>query len=106
MPAPAWENLDDFLSLDDFASSATFMLADNSTRVVVGIFDDPVVNAQTGEYDMAIAQPRLTCKAADVAGIRKNDRAVIDGVSYYVDHNPHHDGTGMTVIQLSLDTDA
>lgn len=105
MPAPAWEDLGAFLSLDDFASSATFTLAAGGALVVAGIFDDPVVNASTGEYDMAVMQPRFTCRAADVADVRKNDQATIGGVSYWVDHDPHQDGTGMAVVMLSLNTD-
>jgi len=107
MPAPAWENLDDFLSTDDFATTATFTRENG--QVIPGvrvIFDEPGFNAQTGEYDIAALQPRVTCKWGDVSTLKKNDAAVIDGIAYLLDHNPHPDGTGMAVIKLSRDYEA
>ena len=104
MPAPTWENLDDFLQTEDFATVATFTTA-SGKRGVTGIFDEPTFNAETGEYDMASAAPRFTCKAADVDGVKRNDACVIAGVSYAVDHDPHPDGTGLAVVELSRDLD-
>jgi len=104
MPAPAWENLDDFLSTDDFAVLATFTRAGGQVIPdVPGIFDDPVMNADTGEYDVAASMPRFTCAHARVAMLKKNDAATIGGVAYLLDHDPHADGTGMAVLQLSRD---
>jgi len=107
MHAPAWENLDDFLSTDDFATLATFTRVNG--QVIPGVrvlFDEPGFNAQTGEYDIAARQPRVTCKWRDVSALKKNDSVVIDGVAYLLDHDPHPDGVGMAVIELSRDYDA
>lgn len=107
MPAPAWENLDDFLSTDDFAVLATFTRAGGQVIPNVrGIFDDPTMNAETGEYDVAASQPRFTCAYTPVAALKKNDACMIDGIAYLLDHDPHPDGTGMAVIELSRDYEA
>src|SRR5690606_35376931 len=109
---PAWETLDDFLSLDDFAVLAIFVPAGGVAREPVPvIFDEPYVNAETGEYDMAAGEPRVTCKAVDVIGLKKNDECVIverrqDGTllevaRYVLDHDPYPDGTGMAGVMLS-----
>jgi hypothetical protein len=70
MRAPIWEDLDDFLSTEDFASIATFLTAVGQPRAVTGIFDEPYFNAETSEYDMATAEPRFTCKEADIVGVK------------------------------------
>ncbi len=107
MPAPAWEDLDDFLSTDDFATTAKFSRAGVVTVPrAVGLFDDPTFNAQTGEYDIGASMPRFTGKAADLAGIKRNDDCEIDGVAYVVDHDARADGTGMMTVELSRNFDA
>lgn len=100
MPAPAWEDLDEFLALDEFATTATFTTMGNQVRQVVGIFDEAYFNADIGEYDIATAEPRFTCKQAQVAGLKKHDGCSIGGVQYTLDHDPHPDGTGMAVVML------
>lgn len=116
MPAPSWENLDDFLSVDDFADLATFVPSVGAQREPVPvIFDEPYMNVETGEYDMSTGEPRITCKESDVAGIKKNDECIIkrkrpDGTlvtigTYLLDHDPYPDGTGMACVKLSKDFD-
>lgn len=106
MPAPAWENLDDFLSPDEFADLATFSRHDQViAKDVPGIYDDATMNVEAGEYDMAASVPRFTCAHARVAMLKKNDSAVIGGEAFLLDHDPRADGTGMAVIELSRDFD-
>lgn len=106
MPAPAWEDLSAFLDTGDFAVLATFTRAGGQVIPdVPGIFDEAVMNAEAGEYDVAAGMPRFTCAHAPVAGLKKNDAAVIGGVAYLLDHDPHADGTGMAVLALSRDFD-
>lgn len=100
--SPAWDNLDDFLSPDDFAVSACFILADGrEIAPVFGVFDDPTMNAETGEFDMNVSAPRFTCKASCVAAVKRNDAVHIEGERYEVDHDPQLDGTGMATVYLS-----
>jgi hypothetical protein len=104
MPKPSWENLDDFLQLDSaggFANTATIDLQDGSTITVRGIFDDPYLNAQLGEYDHDTSAPRFLCKAADVTAVRRQDELTIDGTTYDVLTAPQDDGTGMATIKLA-----
>jgi len=105
MPAPAWENLDDFLSTDDFADLATFTPAGGAARPPVpGIFDEPYFDRQLGEYTQGMGEPRFTCKASDVVGIRKHDECTIagePGVKYELVSDPDPDGTGMATVRLA-----
>lgn len=105
MPAPSWEDLDAFLSTDDFAVEAIFIPSETGVprAPVRVIFDEPYLNAETGEYDMASGEPRATCKESDIAGIRKNDACDIGGVRFLLDHDPYPDGTGMACVKLSRD---
>lgn len=100
MPAPAWESLGDFLSLDDFATPVRVTQADGATRTINCIFDEPYYNAELGEYDMASGEPRLTCKESDAAGLKKHDQCVVHGAEYELMHDPYPDGTGMAVVKL------
>jgi hypothetical protein len=107
VPALAWEDPADFLSTDEFATTATFSRGGKViARDVPGIFDDPTMNVETGEYDMNSSAPRFTCALSRVGMLKKNDEAMIDGAAYLLDHDPHKDGTGWAVLTMSVDFDA
>lgn len=101
MPAPAWENLDDFLDLDDFAHAGVVGFQAGGTRTVNGIFDDPYLDAQLGEYAMDSSDPRFTAKESDLVGVRRGDTLVVAGVTYDILTGPQPDGTGMAMLKLA-----
>lgn len=101
MSAPSWENPDAFLQLDDFALEATVTPQGGVSRMIRGIFDEPYLNAQLGEYDADVSDPRLTCKAADVADLTAKDAVGISGITYYLLTGPEIDGTGFAVLRLA-----
>lgn len=101
MTRPAWDDLDPFVSLDDFAVPVLLELQDGTSRAVAGIFDDPYLNTQLGEYEPDVTQPRVTAKASDLEGVTRGDLAVIGGVTYDVMGAPQPDGTGMALLRLS-----
>lgn len=101
MPSPSWENLDDFLNPDEFAVEAVVHFQDGGERAVTGIFDDPYLNAQLGEFDMDTSKPRLLCKEADLAGIGRGDRVTLGGKSYSVLSEPHSTGDGMATLEMA-----
>lgn len=100
MPAPAWENLDVFVNPDDFGVPVVIDLQDGGTRELVGIFDDPFLNAQLGEYEPDTSQPRVTAKTSDLAGVRRGDIATVHGREYDV-MAVEPDGTGMAVMRMA-----
>lgn len=102
MPAPAWDDLSTFLNPDDFGVPVRVVLQDGSTRDFTGIFDDPYLNAQLGEYEADTSRPRITCREADVAGVSRGDTVGVNGCTYDVLSAPHGDGTGMAVLELAL----
>lgn len=105
MPKVAWENLDDFLSTDDFAFTATFVLKSGEIREINGIYDDPYMDADLGEYAADLSEPRFTCKMVDAVGLRRGDTCTIAGEDGQFDvmSDPQGDGTGLAVIRLSHD---
>ncbi|MFW2072633.1 hypothetical protein ACG9Y7_04125 [Acinetobacter gerneri] len=104
MPAPSWENLDHFLQLDDvggFAVTAKISFRDENTREIAGIFDEPYLNAQLGEYEVDDAQPRFTCKELDCVGIKRGDYLTLqNGKQYFIMTYPQEDGTGLCILKL------
>lgn len=101
MPAPAWEDLDAFLDPADFAVGASIETHAGATRVVYGIFDDPYLNAQLGEYDMDTSRPRFLAKEADLAGVQRGDAVTIAGKSYDVLAGAKSTGDGMASLELA-----
>jgi hypothetical protein len=103
---PAWEDLNDFLRADDFAISAVFTLPGGQVLpAVLGIFDDPYLNAQLGEYEVDTTSPRFTGKLSDLRlVVRKSLAAItIDGVTSQFDvlTDVQPDGTGMAVVRMA-----
>jgi len=101
MPAPDWENLDDFLDAEEFAVQAVIELQDATSRTVTGIYDDPYLNAELGEYDMDTSRPRFTCKETDVQGVTRGDTISIDGTVMDIMTSPQPDGTGVALLDLA-----
>ncbi len=106
MPAPSWENLDDFLQTDDqggFAVTATISLQAGGTRTVRGIYDDPYLNAQLGEYELDTSAPRFTTKESSLVGVGRRDTITVPGVGTLdILGEPQPDGTGMSMLKLSI----
>jgi hypothetical protein len=103
MPAPDWENLDDFLDVDEFATAAEIEFQDTelADRAIVGIFDEPYMNAELGEYSMDTVQPRFLCKADAVIGVHRGDVLVIGSDRWDIVTDPQPDGTGMATLALA-----
>jgi hypothetical protein len=96
-----WDDLDAFVNADEFAVKATVRLQEGGTRVILGIFDDPYLNAQLGEYEIDTTRPRLLCKEADVIGVIRGDLVDIDGRVYDVLASAQPDGTGMATLEMA-----
>lgn len=105
---PAWENLDVFLQTDTaggFAVTATVRYADGRQKALIGIFDEPYLDAELGEYRMDDAQPRFLCKSADVVDVKRGDVLMIDRRQFFVMSYPQQDGTGMSILALEWRND-
>jgi len=100
MPSPSFENLNAFFQTDEFATTAVVTSAEGVSRSVVGIFDDPYLDAQLGEYRLDTSSPRLQCSETVLAGINRGDGVVIDGVEYVALAAPKSDGTGLATLEL------
>lgn len=98
---PAWDNLDDFLQLGDFAVPAVVQFQAGGQRSIKGVFDDPSLTAKLGGYDRDDNQVTLTVKASDAAGVRRGDTVTVAGATYDVLTTPKADGTGMAAIPLA-----
>ena len=103
MTGPAWDNLDTFLSTDDFAVDAVLTFQAGGTRAVKVIYDEPYLNAQLGEYEADRTDPRANGKEADFAGVTRGDTLRISSTGQVLDilTAPQPDGTGWAVLQLA-----
>lgn len=106
MPAPAWEDLDDFLRDDDFAVPAVISLQAGGQVQLSVIFDDPNVNAELGDaYTKDTAHPQATCRADLVGAVRRGDTITIQfhtGAQVFdILTAPQPDGTGMAALELA-----
>lgn len=101
MTGPAWDDVEQFVNLDDFAVTVTLRLQDGVVRTFPGIFDEPYLNAQLGEYEVDTSRPRVTCKAEYVVGVTRLDRVDVVGRKFDVLTSPHFDGTGLAILELA-----
>lgn len=105
MPTPKWDNLDVFVDLDDFAFTAT--RDDGGTFPV--ILEEQYLSRELGTYDVdytvEVGNPWITARARDLVGLKKRTRLKIDGVQYWLTHDPQPDGTGMATAKLSRSDD-
>lgn len=103
MPALPWEDLDAFLSVDDFAVDAVLSLQGGETRQIRVIYDDPYLNAELGEYSADTSDPRANGKMADFQGASRGDTLTITSTGQVFDvlTNPQPDGSGWAVLSLA-----
>lgn len=106
MPAPEWEDLDDFLDEEEFAVAVIVMREDGTELSFSGIFEDQYLDAQLGEYRMDTERPRVWCKQVDVPGVQRGDTCTVAGTTYDVLTEPQPDGTGMAMLDLAVKPDA
>mgnify|MGYP002756191401 CR=1 FL=1 len=77
------------------------LASDARMLIAQGIFDDPYLNAELGEYELDSTRPRLTCRWDDVRDVTRGDVVEIDGTAYDVVTNAQPDGTGMGLLALA-----
>ncbi|RQQ37068.1 head-tail joining protein [Burkholderia stagnalis] len=107
MPShPSWDDLDEFLESDEFASLATISLKNGAVlRDVVGVFDEPGMSAGLGTFEQDTTHPTFLCKWSAVSAVRRGDLFVIPddaGVlkNYEAHKTPMRTGDGMAVVHL------
>ncbi|MTH78748.1 head-tail joining protein [Paracoccus aestuariivivens] len=98
---PFKEDLSQFLQVDEFAHACELRLAGGIVREVRGIFDEPFLDAELGEYRFETSQPRLLGRAADFDGVIKGNLITIDGREFDIMGSPQIDGTGMATLRLA-----
>lgn len=101
MPRPIWDELEQFVDSDDFATIVTLQMQDGRERVFPAIYDDPYLNAQLGEYEVDTARPRLNCMEQHVVGVTRGDRVIIGDYTFDILSAPQADGTGFAMLQLA-----
>ncbi|KVW63451.1 hypothetical protein [Burkholderia ubonensis] len=107
MPShPSWDDLDEFLEPDDFASLATITLKGGAVlRDVAGIFEEPGMSAAIGTFEQDTTRPTFLCKWSDVSAVRRGDLFVIPDAAgmlknYEAHKTPARTGDGMAVVSL------
>ena len=101
MPHPPWEDLSEFFDLSEFAVTAVVRRDGTEIGEVRGIFDDPNVVSDLGEYEFDHPTPQFVCKETDVSAVRKGDVLEVIGRVYDIMREPQLDGTGIATLILS-----
>lgn len=101
MPTPAWDDVEAFVDRDDFAVTINLRMQAGETRTFPGIFDEPYLNAELGEYEVDTRLPRVTCLERYVVGVTRGDRVDVAGKKFDVLTTPHADGTGFALLELA-----
>lgn len=96
---PSWDDLSVFVDPDDFGIPVVVMQA-GRTWEFSGIFDDPYLDTQAGEYAFDGAEPRVTAKESDMIGIKRGATCTVNGKDWAVMDAPKQDGTGFAVLRL------
>jgi hypothetical protein len=106
MPAPSWEDLDDFLDEDDFAFPAVIHLQSGGQIPLSVIFDSRYVEADTRDaYVADQAMPVATCKSSLVQAVRRGDTITVTfpygAVTFDIMTAPQGNGTGISEIAMA-----
>jgi hypothetical protein len=90
----------EFLSLDDFAETATYTPLGGGATTIQGIFDAPQASRNITEMmDVTIPAPQFVCRTVDVPNAADGDSITIRSVAYYV-RVVITDGTGISTLML------
>lgn len=104
---PSWERLDDFFQPETaggFGLPAVLRYdVSGDEKTIIGIFDDPYLDTQLGEYIADTSAPRFTCKEIDVLDVRRGDYLIHGGKTYNIMAVPQGDGTGLAILRLEID---
>ena len=101
MLQPGWEDLGAYLNTDEFAVTAVLHPQDDEPRSIVGIFDEPFMDAELGEYRMDQIAPRFLCRADQVADVQRGDVLEVQGRMLDILAAPQADGTGMATLRMA-----
>ena len=101
MPASGFEDVSEFFDFDEFAVEATITRDDGVRIPVAGIFDEPYLNAELGEYELDTSAPRLVVDERQVADVRRGDKVLIGSVIYDIMTAPQSDGAGLATLRLA-----
>ncbi|MBT5286054.1 MAG: hypothetical protein HOL29_08830 [Euryarchaeota archaeon] len=95
------ETADDrLIMLSDFGEQITYSPIGGDSKTVTAIFDQVYESVEVGgSVPIAMSQPRLTLRTADVEGVEEGDGFVVRSLTYAVTI-VMADGTGITEIAL------
>jgi hypothetical protein len=97
------DDIDTFLSTDEFAKGITWVdvgESNNVSHAISAIFDNPGQLQNIGNIGIIIQDITITVKASDVSGLEKRDQFIIDSVTYKI-KDYQDDGTGIMRITLA-----
>lgn len=102
MAALGFEDLSEFFDLNEFATTAILYNA-GGAQEIIGIFDEPSVEAEIGQFEIDTVSLTFRCKASEVVNAERGDRLTIDDRELWLTKLPQADGTGLAVLFLAVD---
>lgn len=86
-----------------FDTPATYTPNGGAAVTIPVIYNAQNESATVYIGDVAASMPQATCKTSDVPNATNKDTLVVGGVTYQV-FNVGNDGSGLTVLTLSIDS--
>lgn len=100
MAALGFEDLGEFFDVNEFATTAT-IYGEGGAQEILGIFDEPSIDAEIGQHEFDTASHKFRCAATDVLTMVRRDRLTIEGRDFWLEKAPQPDGTGLAVLFLA-----
>jgi hypothetical protein len=94
--------VDVFFDTDEFASSAVYVDTAGETHDITVIFNEPFHVQAVGGIEYQSKDPSVLCKSVDVIDADSSAEIIYKTVTYHV-IEVQPDGTGITILILSLD---
>ena len=99
-------DLDAIFDTDEHAQTATYTRQGDAPAQIPVIFENGYAAAEYDRLSQNVAvestAPRATCRDADIPGVSHGATLAVSGTTYYV-VEVRPDGTGVTVLLLSMD---
>lgn len=101
MPALDWEDLGEFLDVDEFATTAQLWRNGVLLRSFPVLFDEPSADAALGDYRHDTTLPTIATSEVNVQGATKGDEIRLGARAFDVMASPEVQGDGWSRLRIA-----
>lgn len=101
MPALPWEDLSEFLSLDEFAVTVSLWRGGAQLRSFPALYDEPSSDASLGDRRFDTTEPMISTTEANLAGVTRGDEIRMGSRRFDVLASPEVMGDGWARLRIA-----